>query len=215
MKFHDFDRFVNESSDMKISEDEHQFIKTYASDSHSDPYPRTSYWKDSRGLINLDGYVFVKNFMGKEIEIKFGKVRSFNLHECKYLETLEGCPIEVNHNFGISKCDKLKSLKGCPRIVGFDFEVEQCRSLTSLEHSPEQVGNSYVCQFNEGLTSFDGISGKIGSKVKFRGCENIPEDQKVVVGNVALREAWQRSGLKIEDFIQTRYGQIRGSKFGI
>ena len=42
------------------------------------------------------------------------------------LQSLEGCPSEVNGSFSIEKCKKIESLEGCPKYVGDDFEYKQC-----------------------------------------------------------------------------------------
>lgn len=60
------------------------------------------------------------------------------------IETLEGCPQQVEGRFGLHDIPKLMSLDGCPREVGSDFCLMNMPSLKSLHGGPKSVVGTLI-----------------------------------------------------------------------
>lgn len=112
----------------------------------------TKYTINSKGLVDVNGSVFLNNFKTNskfmnymkdnyrftnlvQLPIKFGKVDgSFHCIQNE-LETLEGCPKIVGEGFYCGK-NNLTTLKGGPQEVGSIFDCAY-NHLSSLEHCPK------------------------------------------------------------------------------
>lgn len=93
---------------------------------------------------------------------KFTKIKGdFSISECPYLETLDGCPVEVGRAFYADGATSLKSLKGAPKKVGGYCSLIGCSSLTSLEGAPEEVGGNFSCEECESLVTLKGAPKQI------------------------------------------------------
>ena len=102
-----------------------------------------NYTINSKGEIDVNGYVDLFNKDFKELPYKFGKVNgTFNLSCNPNLTSLKNCPNEVGGYFICSKCKNLNSLEGCPKEVsgGFycsdrkqKFTKEEVQSLCKIK----------------------------------------------------------------------------------
>lgn len=196
---------------------------------------------NASGRVDVKGSVYVRRKKGsgtlEKLPVSFGFIDgSFDLENCVNLKTLEGCPIEVEI-FNCKYCEKLKSLEHAPKIVHGDFNCSYSNSLKDLKGAPERVGGSFLCYMCKGLESLEGAPSHVRSgftcgdctslksldylpkeilgTLKFYGCNKIPMDQKNLVKNVELFNAWRSSKMNISDFIKKRPGQMKGVKFGI
>ena len=97
--------------------------------------------------IDVNRIVKLQNYKEKRLPnyIQFGKTESWFFYNCPNLESLEGCPKEVETCIWISDCPNLESLEGCPKEVGEDFVCHDCPKLTSLQGAPQNVGNDFWC----------------------------------------------------------------------
>ena len=87
-----------------------------------------NYTINSKGEIDVDGFVDLDNKNFKELPYKFGRVDGyFSLGSCKNLTSLKNCPDFVGESFNCSLCRKLDSLEGCPKEVGSDFYCRGCK----------------------------------------------------------------------------------------
>ena len=93
-----------------------------------------NYTINSKGEIDVDGSVDLKERDLKELPYKFGTVNgSFTLSYCKNLISLKNCPDEVRGYFGCSSCTQLDSLEGCPNEVGWRFYCRNCKRKFTKE----------------------------------------------------------------------------------
>ena len=107
-----------------------------------------NYNVNSKGEIDVDGSVRLREKDFKELPYKFGKVKGyFDLSYNKNLTSLKNCPNEVNGLFACDSCPKLDSLEGCPKEVGRNFFCVHCKR----EFTKEEVislcdvkGTSYI-----------------------------------------------------------------------
>lgn len=98
--------------------------------------------------IDINGSVDLRSRKEERLPeyIQFGKVTgNFYIFYCPELESLEGCPKEVDWDFYCYKCSKLESLEGAPEKVGGDFWCNDCANLKSLEGCPKKVGKGFWC----------------------------------------------------------------------
>ena len=87
-----------------------------------------NYTINSKGVIDVDGYVDLYNKDFKELPYKFGEVKGFfDLEECVNLISLKNCPDEVGLFFRCGYSPKLDSLEGCPKEVNGDFYSYYCK----------------------------------------------------------------------------------------
>ena len=93
-----------------------------------------NYTINSKGEIDVDGYVNLIHNNFKELPHKFGRVDGyFSLSECKNLTSLKNCPDYVGDYFSCSFCNKLDSLEGCPSYVVWNFYCSECKRKFTIE----------------------------------------------------------------------------------
>ena len=89
-----------------------------------------NYTINSKGEIDVDGYVNLRYQKFKELPYKFGTVIGyFDVSHNPNLISLKNCPNEVIEYFACNFCIKLNSLEGCPKEVGDDFSCFECKDL--------------------------------------------------------------------------------------
>ena len=63
-------------------------------------------YKINKGIVDVDGDVYITNKNITSIDIQFGKVTgNFNCNGCKSLTSLKGSPKVVGRDFNCSWCD--------------------------------------------------------------------------------------------------------------
>ena len=93
-----------------------------------------NYTINSKGEIDVDGYVNLRNKDFEELPYKFGKVKGgFTIEGCKNLTSLKNCPDYVNASFDIDSCSQLDSLEGCPKEVKENFWCTDCKRRFTKE----------------------------------------------------------------------------------
>ena len=86
------------------------------------------YTINSQGEIDVDGDVYLRHNTFKELPYKFGKVTGFfTLMSNKNLTSLKNCPNYVGVYFDVDECIRLDSLKGCPKEVNGNFCCYGCK----------------------------------------------------------------------------------------
>ena len=86
------------------------------------------YTINSKGEIDVDGFVDLRGSDFKELPYKFGTINGFfSLWNCKNLTSLKNCPNYVQRYFSCDNCCALKSLEGCPKEVGTNFYCRKCK----------------------------------------------------------------------------------------
>lgn len=145
-------------------------------------------WKiNNRGRIDVDGDVIFREFFINndkkrytKIPVPFGQVYSFNFHNCKDLETLEGAPQEVLGNFSVAGCN-FKTLEGSPRIVKGRFSAAHNPRLDSLKGSPDEVGGQFYVHNCVSLTTLEGVPLKLGGDFTCKDCPSLnPLHQAII-----------------------------------
>ena len=97
-----------------------------------------NYTINSKGEIDVRGYVDLDDKNFEELPYKFGIVNSyFSLYGCKNLISLKNCPRIVHGEFYCNVCKKLSSLKDCPKEVGLNFYCNGCKR----EFTKEEVNS--------------------------------------------------------------------------
>ena len=87
-----------------------------------------NYIINSKGEIDVNGYVNLRNKNFKELPYKFGEVNGyFTLSNNKNLTSLKNCPDQVGTWFGIDGCNKLDSLEGCPKKIRNNVFCRECK----------------------------------------------------------------------------------------
>ena len=93
-----------------------------------------NYTINSKGEIDVDGYVDLSERDFKELPFKFGRVIGyFSLANCKNLISLKNCPNKVGGYFSCSNCPQLDSLEGCPPKVGSNFYCYGCKVIFDIK----------------------------------------------------------------------------------
>ena len=94
-----------------------------------------NYIINSRGEIDVDGSVDLRDKNFKELPYKFGRVNGyFEISSNNNLISLKNCPNKVGSFFACNHCDKLDSLEGCPKEIGSNFYCNDCkRKFTEKE----------------------------------------------------------------------------------
>ena len=82
-------------------------------------YNIIDYTINSDGTVDVNGTVYLKSSLLREIPIQFGAVGSFYCNH-NLLTSLEGCPKEVKGDF-FCENNKLTSLEGCPEKNRWTF----------------------------------------------------------------------------------------------
>ena len=133
---------------------------------------RYEYWNKDGVVINDDLTIDITNceyitvtdqWKEKKLPdyIQFGYVNGDFFITCDHLETLRGCPREVEGNFSCSFCGKLKNLEGAPKQVRLNFNCNYCTSLENFVGGPEEVGQVFKACGCSNLKSFEGIPKKL------------------------------------------------------
>ena len=87
-----------------------------------------NYTINSKGEIDVDGYVYLNYTTFKELPYKFGIVKGyFDIKLNKNLTSLKNCPNTIESWFACSGCTKLDSLEGCPKEVNGSFFCDKCK----------------------------------------------------------------------------------------
>ena len=93
-----------------------------------------NYTINSRGEIDVDIRVNLRNKDFKELPYKFGEIIGyFDIGNNPNLTSLKNCPDFVKGSFSCSLNPKLNSLEGCPKRVGGDFYCYDCERKFSKE----------------------------------------------------------------------------------
>ena len=93
-----------------------------------------NYTINSKGEIDVDGFVWLNNKDFKELPYKFGKVGNyFSLSGNKNLTSLKNCPDYVGDSFDIDNCSLIYSLEGCPKEVKRNFCCVDCKRKFTKE----------------------------------------------------------------------------------
>ena len=94
------------------------------------------YTINSKGEIDVNADVNLRNNNFEELPYKFGKVNGyFDISGCKNLISLKNCPIVVNNSFDCSYCINLDSLEGCPKEVKRNFWCGDCKRKFTKEEA--------------------------------------------------------------------------------
>ena len=95
------------------------------------------YTINSKGEIDVNGFVNLGGRDFKELPYKFGKITGeegiFAMSNCKNLISLKNCPDGVSRYFVVDGCSKLESLNGCPKKVETKFFCRNCKRKFSKE----------------------------------------------------------------------------------
>ena len=96
-----------------------------------------NYTINSKGEIDVDGFVDLREKDLKELPYKFGKITGsegvFTMYKCKNLISLKNCPDEVSRYFDVDCCSQLESLNGCPKKVETKFYCRSCKREFTIE----------------------------------------------------------------------------------
>jgi len=184
-RFSDFTERIKESEDLPVTtgltKEQIDFLNEYCS-------PRNAWSYDEKtGLVDIKGdFLADDQGLSDLCEINFGKVVGKFLISRNRLESLKGCPSEVNGLFSCTGNKNLKSLEHGPKYT----EGYYCRdcALESLEGSPNIVKGKFDFS-NNFIESLVGSPEKVGS---FVGRLNSLEDLKglpgVIEGNIDLSQ---------------------------
>ena len=103
--------------------------------------------------VNVNGNVDLKNKIDEDfLPVKFEKINGYFDISNNNLQSLEGCPKEVQKDFDCSH-NNLISLFDAPISVG-DFDCSN-NSISSLSYSPKEIEGFFNCSDNN-LTSIEG-----------------------------------------------------------
>lgn len=113
--------------------------------------------KDGKFIVNSRGEVHHKGNSNRLTNdmFKWGKVKRFIIKFPYHLESLEGCPREVEE-FQCIRTERLKTLEGGPEICKGDYLIQHSNSLESLKGAPQKIGGNFNCQNCCKLTSLEG-----------------------------------------------------------
>ena len=96
-----------------------------------------NYTINSKGEIDVCGYVSLREKDFKELPYKFGKITGpegiFAMSDCNNLISLKNCPDEVSRYFDVDGCSQLESLNGCPKKVETKFFCRNCKRKFTKE----------------------------------------------------------------------------------
>lgn len=113
--------------------------------------------KDGKFIVNSRGEVHHKGNSNKLTNdmFKWGKVKRFIIKFPYHLESLEGCPREVEE-FQCIRTERLKTLEGGPEICKGDYLIQHSNSLESLKGAPQKIGGNFNCRNCSKLESLEG-----------------------------------------------------------
>ena len=87
-----------------------------------------NYTINSKGEIDVDGYVNLRFNDFEELPYKFGKVNGFfSLEGCENLTSLKNCPNYIEGSFDVDGCFLIDSLEGCPKEIDSVFYCRGCK----------------------------------------------------------------------------------------
>ncbi len=122
---------------------------------------------NDNGMVDLikDTKVTNRNIMA--LGVQFGKCSgSFDVSSCLKLETLMGCPDEVDGDFNCSNTSITK-LQGCPDYVEGDFYCVECKRLQSVKDSPIKIdGDVYLKDTKVDVTYLERVCKIKGDIIK-------------------------------------------------
>lgn len=96
------------------------------------------------GVVDLIKDTTIKNKNISKIGLQFGECKgNFDISGCKYLESLMGCPDDVQGDFNCSGTG-IKKLQGCPDYITGNFVCEDCSKLNSVKDSPIKVDGDII-----------------------------------------------------------------------
>ena len=130
--------------------------------------------KDGKFIVNSRGEVHHKghsNRLTNEM-FKWGKVKKFIIKFPYHLESLKGCPKEVEE-FQCIRTERLKTLEGGPEICKGDYLIQHSSSLESLKGAPKKIGGTFDCQNCCKLKSLEGGPKEVTNKYNCRLCFNL------------------------------------------
>lgn len=113
--------------------------------------------KDGKFIVNSRSEVHHKGNSNRLTNdmFKWGKVKRFIIKFPYNLESLEGCPREVEE-FQCIRTERLKTLEGGPEICKGDYLIQHSNSLESLKGAPKKIGGNFNCNNCCKLTSLEG-----------------------------------------------------------
>ena len=92
------------------------------------------YTINSKGEINVNRDVNLRNKNLKELPYKFGRVNGyFTLAYNENLTSLKNCPTIVEGTFDIDGCSNINSLYWCPKEVWGNFWCRYCKRQFTRE----------------------------------------------------------------------------------
>jgi hypothetical protein len=120
------------------------------------------------------------------------KVVAFYCKRCPKLESLEGCPEELDiismtgsgiknliglpstydDDIDCAACHKLESLEGCPQIVS-SVNVSNCYNLQTLKGGPKKVYDSFDCSYCTSLKSLEGAPNVVDRNFRCVNCHGL------------------------------------------
>ena len=87
-----------------------------------------NYTINSKGEIDVDGYVNLRYQKFKELPYKFGTVIGyFDVSHNPNLISLKNCPTKIEDSFYCNDCSQLDSLEGCPKEVSENFVIRRSK----------------------------------------------------------------------------------------
>jgi hypothetical protein len=145
-----------------------------------------NYTINNDGSLDVKGAVFLDDFRGPHLPIKFNDVSDDFSCSGGMLTTLENCPTTVGGSFWVNH-NQLTSLEGFPTHVGGSVSISGNDKLASLDGiNGLIVGSNF---FGEGLTSLTSLKG-ISKQIKSMGGKlNINGSIKTnVLGTMMIRD---------------------------
>ena len=107
-----------------------------------------NYTINSRGEIDVDVRVNLRNKNFKELPYKFGEINGyFDIGNNPNLTSLKNCPNIVKELFVCDFCPQLNSLDGCPIEVGARFYCGGCKR----KFKEKEIRS--LCRVNGGISN--------------------------------------------------------------
>ena len=127
--------------------------------------------KDGKFIVNSRGEVHHKGNSNRLTNdmFRWGKAKRFIIRLPYHLESLEGCPREVEY-FQCIMTERLKTLEGGPEICKGDYLIQHSNSLESLKGAPKKIGGGFNCQNCCKLTSLEGGPEEVTYSYKVDAC---------------------------------------------
>ena len=150
----DIDEILSDG-DVKVP---HALIQEYLEDNYRGKWTISKKKdKDGKFIVNSRGEVHHKGNSNRLTNdmFKWGKVKRFIIKFAYHLESLEGCPREVEE-FQCIRTERLKTLEGGPEICKGDYLIQYSSSIESLKGAPEKIGGNFNCRNCSKLISLEG-----------------------------------------------------------